>query len=177
MSEEVKEKMQTNVENKPTTNAHARKAHHPFSEKLVSAILIRVTNGESINHICSEVDMPSRSTFFDWVAKDLTIKTRYELAMMLRADLYAEEIIQIADDASGDTYIDDNGIVRINYENIARSKLRVDARKWFASKMNPKKYSDKTVLEGSKENTNMQANFVLSNWDAFDAKMLKFELG
>ena len=34
-----------------------------------------------------------------------------------------------------------------NGEYIQRSRLRVDARKWAASKMAPKKYSDKQQVE------------------------------
>ncbi len=158
---------------KPTTEVLARKAHHAFSEKLVSEILMRVADGESINYICSATNMPSRSTFFDWVAKDDSVKTRYELAIEIRAEFYAEEIIQIADETTGDSYTDENGRVHVDYENIARSKLRIDARKWYASKMNPKKYGDKTVIETPKDGL-LQTNFVALNtdWDAFEAKLL-----
>lgn len=58
-----------------------------------------------------------------------------------------------------------------------RRKLRVDARKWFASKMNPKKYGDTTRIEGSKENPLQveQKNTLNTDWSAFDAKMQKLK--
>jgi hypothetical protein len=31
---------------------------------------------------------------------------------------------------------------------VARQRLRIDARKWFASKVAPKKYGDKLEVEG-----------------------------
>ncbi len=50
-----------------------------------------------------------------------------------------DEIIDIADDSSNDRIIDD-GRERCNGEYIARSRLRVDTRKWLASKLAPKIY-------------------------------------
>ena len=35
----------------------------------------------------------------------------------------------------------------VNYENIQRSRLRVDTRKWIMSKLAPKKYGDKVTQE------------------------------
>jgi len=130
-----------------TTRARVRRTRHAYSEAVVMEILIRVAEGESINQICSEANMPSRSTFYDWVAADESIKAKYELAMQVRADFYAEQIIEIADDASGDSYIDEDGKVQINHENIARAKLRIDARKWYASRMHPKKYGNAVTVE------------------------------
>lgn len=96
--------------------------------------------------------MPTRKSFFEWVAKDDGIKRKYEFAMEMRADLYAEEIIEIADDGKNDTYTDEKGNVCANQDVIARSRLRVDARKWYASKLAPKKYGERTTLAGDPEN-------------------------
>lgn len=138
---------------KVTTNARTRtnKPRITFSEEIVSIIFDRVSSGESINKICSTPDMPSRKTFFEWVAKDEDVRRRYDLAIIARTDFYAEEIIEIADDSSNDLYVDEDGNERTNAEVVARSKLRMDARKWFVSKMNPKKYGDKLELSGDKD--------------------------
>ena len=43
----------------------------------------------------------------------------------------------------------------LNGEHIQRSRLRVDTRKWYLSKLNPKKYGDKVdVTTKGKEITN-----------------------
>jgi hypothetical protein len=134
-----------------TTNACARerKPRVEFSEDMLLTILDRIANGESLNKICSTDDMPTRKCFFDWVAKDPTIRDRYDIAISMRADHMAEEILDIADDGRNDTYTDDEGEVRTDHDVIARSRLRVDARKWLASKMAPKKYGDKVAIGGS----------------------------
>ena len=48
--------------------------------------------------------------------------------------------LEIADDSSQDTYIDRNGQQVTNHEVVTLAKLRIDARKWYASKLMPKKY-------------------------------------
>src|SRR5215204_374175 len=60
-----------------------------------------------------------------------------------------EEMLAIADDASKDVVMVD-GKPRVDNEIAARSRLRVDTRKWALSKLAPKKYGDKvtSVLEG-----------------------------
>lgn len=67
----------------------------------------------------------------------------YARAKEMQAEMLAEEILQIADDGSNDTYTDEDGNEKTDHDVIARSRLRVDSRKWIASKLKPKKYGDK----------------------------------
>ena len=50
---------------------------------------------------------------------------------------------------SQDTYVDSDGNVKTDTEAIQRSKLRVDTRKWLASKKAPRKYGDKVAIGGA----------------------------
>ncbi len=74
---------------------------------------------------------------------------QYARAREAQADKLAEEALQIADDGRSDTYVDADGNVKTDTEVIQRSKLRVDTRKWLASKMAPKKYGDKVAIGGA----------------------------
>ena len=68
-----------------------------------------------------------------------------------QADRFADEIIEIADDATNDWMERRQGeeTVRVvNHEHIQRSRLRVDARKWLMAKLAPKKYGDSVALTG-----------------------------
>lgn len=129
------------------TRARAKKPRIVKTDDILEQIFERVAKGESLNRICSEPDMPARKSFYEWVAEDETVLRRYEFAMLMRADTYAEETIEIADDSTFDTRIDDEGREITNHEVINRSRLRVDARKWYASKLAPKKYGDRVVNE------------------------------
>lgn len=74
---------------------------------------------------------------------------QYARAREAQADKMAEDILAIADDGRRDTYTDEAGVERTDQDVIARSRLRVDARKWLASKMAPKKYGDKMAIGGA----------------------------
>lgn len=139
---------------KVTTIVRARKVKPRIvhSNELVATILDRVANGEPLSKVCSTPNMPTRKSFFQWVAKDPEIMSGYKLAIDMRADLYAEETISIADDSRNDTQIDDDGVRIVNHDHIARARLRVDSRKWYASKLAPKKYGDAVKLSGDPEN-------------------------
>lgn len=130
-----------------TTRARETKPRIVKTDDLLEQIFERVAKGESLNKICSEPNMPTRKSFYEWVAQDETVLLRYEFAMIMRADTYAEETIEIADESSNDWTTDKNGYSIVDHEAINRSRLRVDARKWYASKLAPKKYGDKVTNE------------------------------
>lgn len=91
----------------------------------------RICEGESLNSICKEKGMPSKGVFLGWTNKDQTLADQYARSMEQRAELYAEEIIRIADD---------------NNIDVHRARLMVDSRKWVACKLKPKRYGDKIDL-------------------------------
>jgi hypothetical protein len=62
----------------------------------------------------------------------------------------ADELLEISDNGLND-WMERNGEGNVgwlvNGEAIQRSKLRVDTRKWVASKLKPKKYGDRQTFE------------------------------
>lgn len=75
---------------------------------------------------------------------------QYARARERQGDKLVADMLEIADTASEDTFIDPKtGEVKVNQEVVARSRLRVDARKWLAGKMHSKKYGDKLDLNHS----------------------------
>lgn len=105
--------------------------------------------GRSLQSICRAEDMPDMTNVMDWLEADEKFRQQYARARELQAEFYAQQIIDIADDGHNDTYEDDEGHVHVDTDVIARSKLRVDARKWVAAKLLPKKYGDKAAVEVS----------------------------
>lgn len=89
--------------------------------------------------------MPSRSTVLTWLAQDEAFRLAYALAKQLSAEQIEEEVLEIADDSSGDFFEGENGL-EFDREHVARAKLRIDARKWAAAKRNPKKYGDASLI-------------------------------
>lgn len=125
--------------------------HIKYSRKITDEILERMISGESLNKICKDKHMPSRFGVYKWLAKHDDFAERFERAEFIRAMGYVDEIIDIADDGANDWMENndkDNPGWRYNGEHVQRSRLRVDSRKWFASKVLPK-FSDK--YDNSKE--------------------------
>jgi len=124
-----------------------------FNKKLSSKICQLLSEGNSLRSICRRKSMPSASAVFRWIMEHKEFKEQYELALVSRADALAEDILDIADNGSNDWIENndsDNSGYKLNGEHIQRSRLRVDARKWIAAKMQPKKYGDKIHQEITK---------------------------
>lgn len=127
-----------------------------YSDKLAARICERLAEGRSLREICGSDDMPPESTVRQWVVDDREgFSAQYARAREAQADLMAEEILDIADNASNDWMErngDDNEGWQVNGEHIQRSRLRVDSRKWLMSKLKPKKYGDKVQHSGDPDN-------------------------
>ena len=125
------------------------KGRPPSKETIKNEVINRISNGESLLNICRDDKMPCRDTICEWLSKDKTFSDKYERAREVRADRIFDEILEIADDSSGDYVKGDEGEIVLNREAIERAKLKIDARKWILAKMVPKKYSEKMELEHS----------------------------
>jgi hypothetical protein len=122
-----------------------------YSPELASRICAELAAGKSLKSVCDLKGMPSRNSIFTWLGKYPDFLEKYETAKQEAADLLAEEIIEIADDGRNDymeVQQDGGGVAyKFNKEHVQRSRLRVDARKWIAAKLKPKKYGDKVTTE------------------------------
>lgn len=121
-----------------------------FTQEVADIICDRLVEGESLRSICSDEDMPNKSTVFRWLQANEAFRDQYARAKEAQAEALIDEIFDIADDARNDWMekVNQDGEVSValNRESVQRSKLRVDARMWAASKMLPKKYGDKLGL-------------------------------
>jgi hypothetical protein len=119
-------------------------------ESTFNYICDEIEKGRALRVILRDEKMPSTSTFYLWLDSDENKSKRYARATEIRADILFEDIIEIADNSAGDTKTNSDGFEVMDAEFVQRSRLKIDARKWVLSKMNPKKYGDRTtnVLEG-----------------------------
>lgn len=118
----------------------------PLGEEFCS----RLAQGRSMRSVCNDDGMPDKATICRWLAKHEDFRDQYAACAEMRADLIFEETLDIADDGTNDVRtVGDKEVV--DYDHIQRSKLRVDTRKWFLSKLQPKKYGEKQQVEMSGE--------------------------
>lgn len=140
----------------------------PAKDKLdaigIEAVCTRIAECEPL-HAIADFAGVSKGTLIVWLAK---FPDHYARAKEMQADKFAEDILAIADESAGDITPTENGET-VNHEAIARSRLRVDARKWLASKFAPKKYGDKLAVGGSEDMPPIQteANVTLSADEAY----------
>lgn len=122
-----------------------------YSPELASRICARLADGESLRAVCRDADMPDKATIFNWFRAFPDFLDQYTRAKEESADALADDILEISDDARNDWMEkhgkEDAGWIA-NGEHVQRSRLRVEARKWIASKLKPKKYGDKIEHSG-----------------------------
>lgn len=121
-----------------------------YTDEIAATICNRIALGQSLRSICDDEEMPPMSTVMDWLAREkhADFRSRYALAREAQADTMFDDILDIADDGRNDwikKYGEEGETFgyRENGEAIRRSQLRIDARKWMAAKLQPKKYGDK----------------------------------
>jgi len=100
--------------------------------------------------------MPDIQTVYAWMFKDPKFLTQYTRAREEQADTLADEIIAIADETPEMVEVKDkDGNVidhRLDSAFLAWQKNRIDARKWTAMKLKPKKYGEKLTHAGDDVN-------------------------
>ena len=125
-----------------------------YSEDFADLICSKIANGQGLVKICKEEGMPARSTVMLWLFKNKEFSDKYTQARESQADYYFEEMLEIADGDEGDMLLDKDGnpTGKVNHENINRSRLRVDTRKWIVARLAPKKYGDKIDFDPQDNN-------------------------
>lgn len=109
-----------------------------YTDKIADAICERVASGESMRTICSAAGMPNRSTVLRWLDQQSAFAAKHARAREAQADVMDERIMDEAVAATPET------------ANVAR--VRIDAFKWRAARLAPKKYGDRTIVAGDAEN-------------------------
>lgn len=128
----------------------ARRINSPskYTEELADRVCEGLASGKGLEAVCAGDGIPNASTIYRWLEAHENFREKYARARQIQADRYFDEIVQIADDGSRDYRQDDEGRDVVDHDHIARSRLRVEARKWTASKLAPKKYGEKLELSG-----------------------------
>ena len=107
-----------------------------YSEALAARLCAEVASGKSLRTVCKSAKMPSMATVFNWIGSKPEFLEQYEICLANRSDTLVEDMLDIADDP--ELHPQDK-------------RVRVDTRKWIASKMKPKKYGDRITHSGDDE--------------------------
>lgn len=114
-----------------------------YTPEIAAKICERLAAGESLRAICRDDGMPPESTVRLWVVDDVNgFAAQYARARDVGLDVMADEVVEIADAQPGTT---DNGATDTGA--VAHNRLRFDARRWYLSKLAPKKYGERSAME------------------------------
>lgn len=105
-----------------------------YTPETAALLLEHIADGLSLRKVCEMEGMPDRSTWRRWMREHEELRAQYAQARADRASARADEILDIADDED------------IPVES---RKVRIDARKWEASKLDRAVYGDRQQVEHS----------------------------
>ena len=120
----------------------------PFNEKKANEICELIANGITLKNICEIDGMPKLTTVHKWINENPSFADSYTHARKTQADTFADMIITEA----------------FNCHDAQIGRLRMDALKWTASKLAPKKYGDKVEVEQT-GNANFSISFSVPDRD------------
>ena len=112
-----------------------------YSQEIANQICsIISTSHKSLRTVSREVGVDV-SNILRWINDNKEFREQYTRAKEEQADYLVEEMIDISEH----TEEDHTPFTGANV--IQRDRLRVETRKWIASKLKPKKYGDKLDIE------------------------------
>lgn len=118
-----------------------------MSQDKLDTVLERMSNGETISQICREDGMPHRMTLYRHARADAEFSDKLARAREDQAEVWVDEMLEVAKDGSNDWIEDDDGNRKLNGEHVQRSKLVVDTLKWIVAVNNAKRFGPKVKVE------------------------------
>lgn len=117
---------------------HVRGRGSCYSRALAERICAGLRAGRTLLDVCDDDGMPSVRVVRQWVTDDRDgFRARYWQARGVGYMAIADEIIEIADKPAG--------------ESVARSRLRITARRWTLSKMLPRAFGARPGVDTAPE--------------------------
>lgn len=122
-----------------------------YSLAMAAHILDLHAGGLSIVAICAQAGFPSASQLHQWVTHHPDFAEALDVAKRVYSATLINEAVDIADDASRDyktvTRQDGRQEQVFDHEHATRSKLRVDVRKWVASRVDRGSWGDSKQVD------------------------------
>jgi hypothetical protein len=122
----------------------------PVVDSIIAAI---ATTPKSLKTICEEIEAaPTAKTFYQWLTEDESLRDRYARAKKEQLQVLADEIVDLADKdriCEKVTIKADGSREVVILDQVDRTRLQIDSRKWLLSKLDPAKYGDKQLHTGA----------------------------
>lgn len=116
------------------TAGKLRNLAYPYTDEIGIAFCARVAEGEGVRQICEDEHFPPYYVINYWKARYPEFKKMFEEAKRARAEMFHDNIMEIAEDVDEDT--------------AKSAKVKIDAYKHLAAVGNPDEYGSKTKISG-----------------------------
>ena len=125
-----------------------------YTPELAAEICERLSDGEPLRQICRDEHMPAWQKIYEWMAKDSNLSGAIAHARDQGYDAIAEDLLDIADTPiMGETETSSaNGLTITRQDMLGHRKLQIETRLKLLAKWNPKKYGDRQIVAGDKDN-------------------------
>jgi hypothetical protein len=109
--------------------------------------------------------MPCRSTIYRWLQLDAEFENQYSDARKIQAEALADSIVDIADDAE------------LGRDQLAKAKLRIDARKWLVGRLAAERIAEEVDenVQIAAESTSPQLTVEISGFPQIGEKRGEFK--
>ena len=121
-----------------------------YTPELAAEICERLSNGEPLRQICRDAHMPAWTAIYAWAAADKDLSERIAQAREQGADAIAEEALEILDSPPEYVLTKQGEAVDSGYVTCQRN--RAEMRLKLLAKWHPKKYGDRQIISGDKDN-------------------------
>ena len=101
-------------------------------DAVVEAVFDGMSEGKTLSDTVADYNVTA-GTVRRWITRDEGLFWEYMAARMLMAQSLAEEALQVARETSNQT--------------VSSDKLRIDTLQWAATKMNPREFGDKQLVQ------------------------------
>jgi hypothetical protein len=110
-------------------------------EEMLLEIALGSTNKQAAKKL--ELLPDELEQFMRIVFRDPELKQLYDDARQMQAESWSDEMVEISEDSTGDVSVDKTGKLKIDFECVNRSKLRVDTLKWLMSRLHHERFGDR----------------------------------
>lgn len=131
-----------------------------YTEELADRICeIVATNPCGLPTLCKQfAELPTAETIRVWRWEKPLFSAKYAEAKRFQAEIMAEGCEDVTNNLLEYSYEDECGVKRVDSGMVAHARLVIDTRKWTASKLAPKIYGDKQIIEQTtSENESLKA--------------------
>ena len=125
-----------------------------YRPEMADRICEELASGKHLHMICKEDWAPGERTVYQWLDKNPEFAQMYAHARERQQEVLAAEVILIAD----------------TVKDAAVARNMMDARKWYAGKVAPRKWGDRVEIDAKSETTGAASEALMAFLAAVEAK-------